>query len=75
MNSRRISRHRISIGLDENVCTSSATWLNLILADIMVLRDLYKKCHWQGAGEMFPDVAEMTSIPPAPQAVEQYRSS
>ena len=106
MNSRRVSRQRISIGLDENVCTSSATWLNQILADIMVLRDLYKKCHWQVAGEMFyplhllfgkhnaeqvdlmdavaeriqllggisiasaADVVEMTSIPPAPQAVE-----
>jgi starvation-inducible DNA-binding protein len=53
MNSRRFSRHRISIGLDENVCTSSATWLNQILADITVLRDLYKKCQWQVAGEMF----------------------
>jgi hypothetical protein len=41
MNSRRVSRHRISIGLDENVCTSSATWLNQFLADIMALRDLY----------------------------------
>src|ERR1700722_6639681 len=53
MSSRRVSRHRISIGLDENVCISSATCLNQILADIMVLRDLYKKYHWQVAGEMF----------------------
>ena len=63
MNSRRVSRHRISIGLDENVWTSSAMGLNQILADITVLRDLYKKCHWQVAGEMFyPYICSSASI-------------
>ena len=44
---------RLPIGLDENVCVESVRMLNQILADTMSLRDLYKKHHWQVAGETF----------------------
>ena len=44
---------RLPIGLDENVCAQSVGMLNQILADTMTLRDLYKKHHWQVAGETF----------------------
>jgi starvation-inducible DNA-binding protein len=44
---------RMPIGLDENVCAQSVQMLNQILADTMTLRDLYKKHHWQVAGETF----------------------
>jgi starvation-inducible DNA-binding protein len=44
---------RMPIGLDENVCAESVQVLNQILADTMTLRDLYKKHHWQVAGETF----------------------
>jgi starvation-inducible DNA-binding protein len=44
---------RLPIGLDENVCAESVQMLNQILADTMTLRDLYKKHHWQVAGETF----------------------
>src|SRR5690348_4694179 len=44
---------RLPIGLDENVCAESVHMLNQILADTMTLRDLYKKHHWQVAGETF----------------------
>lgn len=42
-----------SIGMDETTCESSVEILNQILADTLVLRDLYKKHHWQVAGPMF----------------------
>src|SRR5256885_15588460 len=44
---------KLPIGLDENVCAESVQMLNQILADTMTLRDLYKKHHWQVAGETF----------------------
>jgi starvation-inducible DNA-binding protein len=44
---------KLPIGLDENVCAQSIEMLNQILADTMTLRDLYKKHHWQVAGETF----------------------
>jgi starvation-inducible DNA-binding protein len=44
---------RLPIALDEKVCAASAESLNQILADTMTLRDLYKKHHWQVAGETF----------------------
>jgi starvation-inducible DNA-binding protein len=44
---------RLPIGLDEHVCAQSVRMLNQILADTMTLRDLYKKHHWQVAGETF----------------------
>ena len=40
-------------GLSEKVCTESVERLNLILADTMTLRDLYKKHHWQVSGPTF----------------------
>lgn len=44
---------RIPNGLDERVCHASVASLNHILADTLVLRDLYKKHHWQVAGPTF----------------------
>lgn len=44
---------RLPIGLEESVCSQSVQLLNQILADTMTLRDLYKKHHWQVAGETF----------------------
>lgn len=44
---------KLPIALDEKVCANSAENLNQLLADTMTLRDLYKKHHWQVAGETF----------------------
>ncbi len=44
---------RLPIALDGVVCAASVEDLNQILADTMTLRDLYKKHHWQVAGETF----------------------
>ena len=44
---------KLPIGLEERVCAESVQMLNQILADTMTLRDLYKKHHWQVAGETF----------------------
>ena len=44
---------RMPIGLDESVCAESVRMLNQLLADTMTLRDMYKKHHWQVAGETF----------------------
>jgi starvation-inducible DNA-binding protein len=41
------------IALDGSACVDSVKDLNQILADTMTLRDLYKKHHWQVAGETF----------------------
>ncbi len=44
---------KLPIALDEEVCVSSVQALNQVLADTMVLRDMYKKHHWQVAGRTF----------------------
>jgi starvation-inducible DNA-binding protein len=44
---------RLPIGLEERVCKASVASLNQVLADTMTLRDLYKKHHWQVAGQTF----------------------
>jgi starvation-inducible DNA-binding protein len=44
---------RMPIALDEEVRAASAENLNQLLADTMTLRDMYKKHHWQVAGETF----------------------
>ena len=44
---------RRPIGLDERVCRASTAALNEILADVLTLRDLYKKHHWQTTGPTF----------------------
>src|SRR5438034_9667353 len=52
----RFSRSDISSScrsLAEKVCRESVDNLNQLLADTMVLRDLYKKHHWQVAGPTF----------------------
>lgn len=43
----------IPISLSQNARASSVTALNALLADTMVLRDLYKKHHWQTTGPTF----------------------
>ena len=43
----------VPIGLGENVRSTSIGALNQTLADTMVLRDLYKKHHWQVSGATF----------------------
>jgi starvation-inducible DNA-binding protein len=41
------------IALERRVCEESVANLNQVLADTMVLRDMYKKHHWQVAGPTF----------------------
>jgi starvation-inducible DNA-binding protein len=41
------------IGLDDKTRTDSVRNLNQVLADTLMLRDLYKKCHWQVSGPTF----------------------
>src|ERR1700738_2162761 len=43
----------VPIGLGETVRSASANALNPLLANTMVLRDLYKKHHWQVSGATF----------------------
>ena len=43
----------IPIGLDEKIRLESTQNLNQLLADTIMLRDLYKKCHWQVSGATF----------------------
>lgn len=41
------------IELEEPVCLEMVAQLNLLLADSMTTRDLYKKAHWQASGPTF----------------------
>ena len=43
----------LPIGLDEKVRLKSTENLNQLLADTIMLRDLYKKHHWQVSGHTF----------------------
>jgi len=45
--------HLLPLGLLESVRLEMTVQLNLLLADTMTLRDLYKKAHWQVAGPTF----------------------
>jgi starvation-inducible DNA-binding protein len=45
--------HALPLNLDEPVRLEMTEQLNLLLADSMTLRDLYKKSHWQVAGPTF----------------------
>ncbi len=45
--------HALPLDLDEPVRLEMTEQLNLLLADTMTLRDLYKKSHWQVAGPTF----------------------
>ena len=45
--------HLLPLGLEEPVRLEITEQLNLLLADTMTLRDLYKKSHWQVAGLTF----------------------
>lgn len=46
-------RFHVPIGLSDDVCATSITVLNQVLADTMTLRDMYKKHHWQVSGATF----------------------
>jgi starvation-inducible DNA-binding protein len=45
--------HALPLDLDEPIRLEMTEQLNLLLADSMTLRDLYKKSHWQVAGPTF----------------------
>lgn len=45
--------HALPLELEEDVRLEMVEQLNLMLADTMTLRDLYKKSHWQVAGPTF----------------------
>ena len=45
--------HLLPLGLEEPVRLEMSEQLNLLLADTMTLRVLYKKSHWQVAGPTF----------------------
>lgn len=45
--------HALPLDLEEVVRLEMTEQLNLLLADSMTLRDLYKKSHWQVAGPTF----------------------
>ena len=44
---------RMPIGLEPKVCEQSCRQLNVLLADTITLRDMYKKHHWQVSGHTF----------------------
>ncbi len=44
---------KMPISLKEQICKESVLMLNSVLADTMMLRDLYKKHHWQVVGPNF----------------------
>jgi starvation-inducible DNA-binding protein len=44
---------RMPIALEPKVCEQSARQLNVLLADTITLRDMYKKHHWQVSGHTF----------------------
>src|SRR5688572_3375987 len=44
---------RYPLGLSDDVRAASVKALNQILSDTMVLRDMYKKHHWQVSGATF----------------------
>jgi starvation-inducible DNA-binding protein len=45
--------HMLPLDLEEPIRLEMTEQLNLLLADTMTLRDLYKKSHWQVAGPTF----------------------
>jgi len=45
--------HALPIDLEEPVRLEMTEQLNQLLADVMTIRDLYKKSHWQTAGPTF----------------------
>jgi len=52
----------VPIGLSATVRLESVTALNQVLADTMVLRDLYKKHHWQTSGATFISFNEQAEL-------------
>ena len=50
---------RLPNGLSEAACRSAVDNLNQLLADVISLRDLYKKHHWQLVGATFSQLHEL----------------
>src|SRR4051794_19920579 len=49
----------LPLGLSRGTREASVTALNHILADVMTLRDLYQKHHWQASGPTFKQLYEL----------------
>ena len=47
------SLRTLPLGLEDDVRTESVRLLNQVLADTVMMRDMYKKHHWQAAGPTF----------------------
>lgn len=47
------TRIKVPLALESKACASSITDLNIILADLMLLYDMYRKGHWQTSGQTF----------------------
>lgn len=47
------TRIQVPLAMDNDVCSQSVTDLNLTLANLMILYDMYRKAHWQTSGLTF----------------------
>lgn len=47
------TRIQVPLAMDNDVCAQSVTDLNLVLANLMMLYDMYRKGHWQTSGQTF----------------------
>lgn len=47
------TRIQVPLAMGNDVCSQSVTDLNLVLANLMVLYDMYRKGHWQTSGQTF----------------------
>lgn len=47
------TRIPVPLGLENKACEESISSLNLLLADLMVIYDMYRKAHWQTSGQTF----------------------
>ncbi len=47
------TRIQVPLAMSNEVCSQSVTDLNLVLANLMVLYDMYRKGHWQTSGQTF----------------------
>lgn len=47
------TRIQVPLAMDNEVCSQSVTDLNLVLANLMILYNMYRKGHWQTSGQTF----------------------
>lgn len=47
------TRIQVPLGMDNDVCSQSVTDLNQVLANLMMIYDMYRKAHWQTSGLTF----------------------